>query len=308
MSATFFNVMPNGDASKGYLPLRIVQNNGFDVNPDCKMTVTDLNTDSKNTRYRNFMGFGDGGIIFKVQVLIKETDRFGTGSNNQVYKVLDKWIRNNVCLNVNTNAMDVTDGVYIVTNNSQRLQTFPGQSLWELEFCTYTPLNLVRFKNDNSAVLEALKQAKKGQKKSKATTASKLSKCKLSSLKYSKKKKTVTCVKYMQTLLYKQKFLTKKQVDGWYGPTTLKAVKKFQKKWNKTHVKSTTKNTINNTLVSSPNLVTNFNSPYIDADISTLSNPKLTKGSTIVTIKGLNKVLPTNGKVDKATFKALCSL
>ena len=34
----------------------------------------------------------------------------------------------------------------------------------------------------------------------------------------------------MQEILYKEGFLTKKQIDGWFGPKTKNALKKYQKK------------------------------------------------------------------------------
>jgi peptidoglycan hydrolase-like protein with peptidoglycan-binding domain len=37
----------------------------------------------------------------------------------------------------------------------------------------------------------------------------------------------------MQKVLYKKGFLTKKQIDGWHGPKTKEAIKKFQKKYKK---------------------------------------------------------------------------
>ena len=93
-------------------------------------------------------------------------------------------------------------------------------------------MNLAVYKNNNTAIKKAL--AKKKSSKSKSSNKSKFKKCKLSSLKYSKKKKTVTCVKYMQEILYKKGCLkTKSQIDGWYGKVTAGAVTQFQKKYSK---------------------------------------------------------------------------
>lgn len=303
---TFLNIMPNGDNSNGSLALRIVQDKGFEVTPDVKLDVTDLNLDSKGERFKHFLSHGDGGIVFKIQVLIKKNDMFG---NREVSKVLRDWIAQSKVLNVVTNAIDIKDDTYLITNNSKRVQNFNDYSLWDLEFMTFKRLNVVKYKNNNASVLDAINKAKKANNnsKSKNATQSKLSKCKRSTLVYSKQKKVVTCVKYLQKVLKSKKFYSGK-IDGWYGKETLKAVKKFQKKYNKTHVKSTTTNKINGTLVSSPNLVTNFNDPNIKLPAGvTLAKPNTNKGATIVTVKGLNKILPTNGKIDKYTFKALCN-
>ena len=51
-------------------------------------------------------------------------------------------------------------------------------------------------------------------------------------MKYSKTKKFVTCVKYLQKVLKKLK-LYSGVIDGWYGQLTVSAVKKFQKKYKR---------------------------------------------------------------------------
>ena len=97
---------------------------------------------------------------------------------------------------------------------------------------------MVKYKNNNINVISAIKRATAAHKKatskktntSASTTNSKFKKCSVNVLKYSKTKKTVTCVKYMQKLLKKRGFYTG-VIDGWYGPLTVKAVKAFQKKY-----------------------------------------------------------------------------
>ena len=126
---------------------------------------------------------------------------------------------------------------YIIKGNSSRKQDFKEYTVWTLEFITYNSLNSVKYTNNNAEVQKSLKNyqiaKKKAVAKSKATTKSKLSKCKLTYLKYSSKKKTIACVKYMQLILYKKGYLTKSQVDGWFGKKTTLALKKFQKKYKK---------------------------------------------------------------------------
>ena len=129
-----------------------------------------------------------------------------------------------------------------------------------------------------------MKKAKKNNKKA-STKNAKLRKCNYKTLVYSKKKKVVKCVKYMQEVLYKKKYLKKKQVDGWFGKETKEAVKKFQKAYNKKQKK---------TVKSAANKVA-------QAVAKTVSKETGTK------TKAMNKLLPTDGKVDKATWKALCN-
>lgn len=300
---TFLNIMPNGDNSNGSLALRIVQDKGFEVTPDVKLDVTDLNLDSKGERFKHFLSHGDGGIVFKIQVLIKKNDMF---ANREVSKVLRDWIAQSKVLNVVTNAIDIKDDTYLITNNSKRVQNFNDYSLWDLEFMTFKRLNVVKYKNNNASVLDAINKAKKANSKSKNATQSKLSKCKRSTLVYSKQKKVVTCVKYLQKVLKSKKFYSGK-IDGWYGKETLKAVKKFQKKYNKTHVKTTTINKMKGLFVPASNIPKNVTDPNQLLAGKTLGKVSSNKSATIVTVKGMNKMLPTNGKIDKDTFKALCN-
>ena len=273
---TFLNIMDFkskiGVDVNDYLHLRVDQSKGIDTIPDMDINITDLNK-SGNTLYKQFFNNGYGGITFKATIIIKKTDKW---NKKAVKDVLHKWFINMSPIAVVTDAMDVPNGQYIISKNPTRKQTFIDSTVWELEFTTYTQLKLYKYKNYNSAVLKALQKAKKGQKsqKKKATVNVNLSKCNYKVLVYSKNKKNVKCVKYMQKILYKNKLLKKKQIDGWYGKKTKKAVKRFQKKYNRTHKKT----------------------------INVKSGQKLPTGK-----KYLSKRLDVTGKVDKATWKALCN-
>ena len=221
------------EESDSYLRLRVDRETGLQTIPDMDINITKLN-DAEGTHFNHFFNNGSGGITFKVKVLIKETD---TWNNETVLNTLNNWFIGMVPVYVVTEAVDVPDGEYIITKNNNRQQNYKGSTIWDLEFTSYTPLNVFKFANNNSNVLKAIKsnkkkkkQASKKSKAKKATVNSKLSKCNYKNLVYSKTQKSVKCVKYMQKILYKQKLLTKKQVDGWFGSKTKEAVKKFQKK------------------------------------------------------------------------------
>ena len=101
---------------------------------------------------------------------------------------------------------------------------------------------------DNSVVLNAITKARKArqayqakmtaQAKKNAVSISangkKLKACGVSKLKYSSKQKDVKCVRYLQKALTGLKLYTR-QIDGWYGKYTKKAVKDFQKKYKKSY-------------------------------------------------------------------------
>ena len=245
------------------LPLKVVIGS-LEVTPNININVTDLNRVLDSNRgdvvqYKHFLNNSDYGITFKCDVIIGKNEVWHSDSwgrylmmRSAAYKkqlkkgavvdnhrdefkvinILKNWIKNMFPLKVVTEAIDVPNGLYIITGNPSRKQVYADYTIWSLEFTTFNPLNLAVYKNNNTAIKKAL--AKKKSSKSKSSNKSKFKKCKLSSLKYSKKKKTVTCVKYMQEILYKKGCLkTKSQIDGWYGKVTAGAVTQFQKKYSK---------------------------------------------------------------------------
>lgn len=228
------------------IPLKVVRNNGVQVNPNININVNDLISNKKDEVFKNFYNRGNSGITFNIQVIIRKNETKGSISASKGYypqtsKVLnwlDYFIKNMMPVYVVTDAIDIKNGTYIITDNSKRVQTFKDYTIWDLEFTTFTGLNSVHFTNTNKAIKKVVKKSKKSKNtkktsaKSKSTIKSKLKKCKLTQLKYTGKKVTnITCVKYLQQILYKNYgLLTKRQVDGWYGPKTLNAVKKYQKK------------------------------------------------------------------------------
>ena len=252
------------------LKLRVTQNDRVQVTPDENVKVSQLKRGKNNIRYKHFLNTGDGGITFKVKVMIHKDDKWGIrlfdSAGNimldvpKVTTILKKFYTEMTVLNIVTDFIDVPNGNYIITKNPSRVQSGENYTQWELEFTTYRAINTVKYANNNSAVTNAIAKAKKAKTTASKTTAkkttksssaknAKLAKCNLSQLKYSKKKKVVTCVKYMQQVLYKKGFLSKKQVDGWFGPKTSAAIKKFQKKYKKTYNLKVTgkmdKNTLN---------------------------------------------------------------
>ncbi len=289
-----------GADADSYLPLRVKKD--VDVSPNMEITVTPLNKNNDNDRFNHFFNPGYAGITAKIEILLKATDLW---NNEPVISILRLWHKNMTPLAVVTDAVDVPDGQYIITKTPSRKQNYKGSTIWELELTTYTPLILAKFKNDNTNVLNALKKNKAKQKASK-NKKNALSKCKYNVLKYSKKKKVVKCVKTLQTILKKKKYYTGK-IDGWYGKDTLKAVRKFQKKYNKKYGKPVTTNAMNGLVVPKTNIAPKVSDPYNLLAGVTLG--KVSTSSKTGTAKvSLTKLLPTNGKIDKETYKQLIKL
>ena len=254
------------------LKLRVVRDEKIKVTPDDNVHITDLKRGKDNILYKQFLNSGDGGITFKISVIIHREDRWNLSlfSNTGQYweidrplvtDVLKRFYNEMMVLSIVTDFIDVPNGNYIITKNPSRTQTLDDYTVWELEFTTYRAINTVKYANNNSAVTNAIAKAKKANATKTTTTAkkttkssssnnTKLAKCKLTQLKYTGKKVTnVACVKLMQTVLYKKGYLTKRQIDGWYGPKTMNAVKKFQTKYKKKYNLKATgkmdKNTLN---------------------------------------------------------------
>ena len=237
------------------LKLRVIKDDGVQVTPDEQVKITPLKKGKKNLLYKHFLNVGDGGITFKVNVLIHKNDYWPIRLFNygkvvldepKVTTILKKFYNEMTVISIVTDFIDIPNGNYLITKNPSRVQSTENYTVWELEFTTYRAINTVKYVNNNTAIKNAIAKTKKKEKTLKerlhdavkaaqavAANNAKLDKCKLSQLTYSKKKKNVACVKYMQKILYRKGFLTKKQVDGWYGPKTKEAVKKFQKKYKK---------------------------------------------------------------------------
>ena len=220
--------------------LKVVQDTGVQTVPDMNVHVTDLNA-VNNTLYKNFYNQGHGGITFKVDVLIHKKDNFKghitriinkkvrtVQKNIRVVTALEYFIKNVVPLSVITKAIDIPNGVYIITGNSSRKQTSDDYTLWTLEFTTYNQFAVYAWKNDNSRVLAAM--GKKQTTKSVSALGLKLQNCDLKKLKYGYKN---YCIRLVQLVLYKQGLFRKDHLNNVYDKYTASAIKNFQKRYQK---------------------------------------------------------------------------
>lgn len=293
---SFFTIVPRVGSfinkNDEGIALSIIRSDGLDVEPGFSMNVTKL-----NKGYKQFTQSSDEGNTFKIKVIFKKDDTKIININGaQLNKIeaMDYIIRNKIIVLVTTEALDVPNGDYLITANPNRKQTYNDDTEWELEFTSYAPLNLVKYSNSNAAVLNAINKSKSKSKSKSTKSASvkykKLKDCGYKNLKYSKTKKVVACVKVLQQVLVKNKVLDKKYVDGWYGKTTLTAVKKYQKNYNKKYkVTNVAQYNTKGIFVTAGKLISGN-------QMKTVVNKKAAK---------ISKKLPTNGKVDKATWIAL---
>jgi len=258
-------------ANMGPVSLSIVQDDGVDFVPDIDIVVNDLASGVKH--FQNNNGKGDKftvSCVFKedmqVSLRVPNEETIGPGWDMVEYtlmEVVDYWIRNMTPLNVVTEAVDIEDGLYIITNNSSRKQTHKGVSIWSLEFTRYETFTYTAFQGSSSGVdkaiknynaaLEKAKKKKEADKKKKAEAKKKTTatykfahECDYKKCKYTKKKTVVKCVKYLQAMLNKRNGC-KLAKDGWYGDSTKKEVKKYQEKHKKKYSLNPTGNLDKNT-------------------------------------------------------------
>ena len=274
---TFFNIVPRDEGffadMSNAVPLRVIMDNGVNMTPGVNINVTEL-----SHGYDHFYNTSSDVDVFKIKIVIKQTDMV---KNETLIDWLDRIIRNMTQLYVSTDAIDIKDDnkTFIITKNQSRTQTTHKQTIWELEFRTYNPVNVFKYDNNNAGVLEALKKAKQhkntaNKTKSASSVNAKFKKCNYKNLVYKKKN---NCIKYLQEILYKNKCLNKKHITGKYDKNTVNGVKKFQKKYN-------TKQKVKNTYTK-----TAFKMQHKKV------NPKQ-----------LKKLIQETGKFDKTTFQILC--
>ena len=221
------------------LPLRIVQSTGVTVEKDFNVKVTDLNSDADNHRFKQFTNSGDGGVTFKVDVAIGEADEYGYLVSEEVgvfgmpvTSWLERWFVNMIPVYVVSGAIDVPNGVYLITKNQSRKQTLDKFTVWSLEFSSYSALELHEWTASQSVIKATTPASSSSTTNNSSSKAKQLKDCTASNIVYSTTEKKTECNKLMQEKLYKLGFLRADQVDGWYGPVTMEAVKKFQKWYN----------------------------------------------------------------------------
>lgn len=260
------------------ISLRVIaEDTGVEMTPDLRYTKVPLNNDKTHLFYQS--GKAD---VFRIKIVIDKDDRIkghfheeydvnvpsnvinmtgnenilndetfiGIGTTHEVIDytdelslitVLDYFAKNGVLLNIVTEAIDIPNGVYVITDNPKRVQKYKNNTIWELEFTRWTGDTSISWKFNNTytnKAIAAYKKSKSKTAKAKAKTKSstptktKLKKCTKCKIQYSKSKKVCVCTKYMQTILKNKKFYNS-TVDGWFGSKTKEAVKKFQQKYKK---------------------------------------------------------------------------
>ena len=221
------------------MSLRVVRSSGVDVTKDFKVNVTDLNTDEENRRFKQFTNNGDGGVTFRVDVMIGRDDEYSYLVSPSIGRFgmnpadwLEYWFVNMLPVYVVSDALDVPNGVYLITKNQSRKQSLDNYTVWTLEFSSFSPLVLHEWTASQSVIKATTPASSSSTTNNSSSKAKQLKDCTASNIVYSTSEKKTDCNKLMQEKLYKLGFLRADQVDGWYGPVTMEAVKKFQRWYN----------------------------------------------------------------------------
>ena len=181
---SFFNIVPRDKEYLGYtinsIPLTVIQDDEIEVKPNINIKTNEL-----NDGYVQFYDTGSRGEVFKISIIMHKNDTIDgvKGETNitpywkynnkpftavnsvkkaytgkvKLIDLLDYIIRGMIPVMIVTDAIDIPNNqLYYITENNSRKQSHREYTKWELTFQTYDPLKLVKYKNNNSNVLNAI--------------------------------------------------------------------------------------------------------------------------------------------------------
>ena len=192
---SFFNIVPRDKEYLGYtinsIPLTVIQDDEIEVKPNINIKTNEL-----NDGYVQFYDSGSRGEVFNISIIMHKNDTIDgvKGETNitpywkynkentkpftavsvkqahtgkvKLIDLLDYIIRGMIPVMIVTDAIDIPNNqLYYITENDSRKQSHREYTKWELTFQTYDPLKLIKYKNNNSNVLNAIKRAKAAHKK-----------------------------------------------------------------------------------------------------------------------------------------------
>jgi len=115
------------------IPLRVVQDTGVKVDSEINIKSTPLHSDLQKKAYVHFYNAGYNGKTFSVDIIVNISDTEGT---EKVKDYLDKWLVDGSTHIIVTEAIDVTNGEYIITSCKSE-QKFDNEAIWSLDFREY---------------------------------------------------------------------------------------------------------------------------------------------------------------------------
>lgn len=185
-----------------------------------KTRVKTYNTDGKSSFV--YYGNGDAGTSFTVKCLISKKDKLKNGKT--VFYYLNHLYTKHFSVSVVIDTELVPNGVYMISNFTEYNALRKDYYEIEIEFSKHTKPD-IKLTNKVTVLQSHLKKCKKPSSKVYTTKQIK-----------NKKAKSSTCIKYVNKMLYKKGYLSKKtykSYGSYWTKYSRKALVKFQKKWNK---------------------------------------------------------------------------
>ena len=189
-----------------------------------KNRVQTYNNDGKSTFV--YYNGGDAGTSFRVKCLISKQDKLKDGKT--VFYYLNHLYTSHFLVSVVMNTEIVPNGVYVISDFTEYEPIREDYYNIEIEFSKYTTISS-KLTNKCTVLQSYLKQCKRPSSKVYSVKQIK-----------NKKAKGSTCIKYVNQMLYKKGYLSKKTYNAYgsyWTKYSRKALVKFQKKWNKKGLK-----------------------------------------------------------------------
>lgn len=189
-----------------------------------KNRVQTYNTDGKSTFV--YYNSGDAGTSFRVKCLISKQDKLKDGKT--VFYYLNHLYTSHFLVSVVIDTEIVPNGVYIISDFTEYEPIRKDYYEIEIEFSKHTETS-IKLTNKCTILQSYLKKCKRPS--GKVYTAKQIK---------NKKAKSSTCIKYVNKMLYKKGYLSKKTYKAYgsyWTKSSRKALVKFQKRWNKKGLK-----------------------------------------------------------------------
>jgi hypothetical protein len=229
------------DTKKTIIRLHVIDNPTVTRNLT-KNKIQTYNQGGKSTFV--YYNSGDAGTTFKVKCLIRKSDTLSDGRT--VFTYLNQLYANHFLVSVVMRTEVVPNGVYVISDFTEYEPIRKDYYECEIEFTKYTKVS-AKLTNKCTILQSHLKECKRPKVKvytTKQINAAKKGKPLTKKVKGKDgKTKTITinpkpstCVKYVNQMLYKKGYLSKKtykNYGSYWTKYSRRALKKYQKKWNK---------------------------------------------------------------------------
>lgn len=205
------------------IPVHVIQESSVKVDSEINIKSTPLHSNPQEKSFLHFYNAGYSGKSFQIEILVRKDEYH---NNKNVKQELESWLEHGSVHTIVTDAVDITNGEYIITSCSSS-QDYLDESKWSLSFSQYwTQENYGGVEDNNSTGKDTSTET---------SNAYILAKCPVPLTPTSN---STECVSALQTLLkqagyylfHEGKYL---EVDGVYSDKVVLAVSLLQKDYQK---------------------------------------------------------------------------